>query len=284
MSATMEETSKSADPTPPVGEAFARLFAENQRRIFAFILTLLPSREDAEDVFQDVSVVLWRKSAQFDTGQVSPGGRCKSPISKSSTTDERRRDPRYSFTMSYFGPSPTRPPSPIRSFSGVDSLLQAASAGYFQVIENSSSFATKKVLPSRCLLIDVASRCELSTECSRKSALNCSTASIGRSQNWGKHERPGAIGQASGDRLAGISSFRRGLDEQSRARLEVLLQTDPAARETYRRMVELEAELGWLGPMGIRQTTSDRSDQRGTRRGSVDRSGDGRSRAWPPPF
>lgn len=59
--------------------------------------------------------------------------------------------------------------------------------------------------------------------------------------------------------------FDEGLDEQSRARLEVLLQTDPAARETYRRMVELEAELGWLGPMGIRQTTSDRSDQRGTR-------------------
>jgi RNA polymerase sigma-70 factor (ECF subfamily) len=64
----MEGNSRSTDPSPPVGEVFARLFAENQRRIFAFILTLLPNREDAEDVFQDVSVVLWKKSAQFEVG------------------------------------------------------------------------------------------------------------------------------------------------------------------------------------------------------------------------
>jgi RNA polymerase sigma-70 factor (ECF subfamily) len=64
----MENDSTNADSNSPVGEAFARLFAENQRRIFAFILTLLPNREDAEDVFQDVCVVLWKKSAQFEQG------------------------------------------------------------------------------------------------------------------------------------------------------------------------------------------------------------------------
>jgi RNA polymerase sigma-70 factor (ECF subfamily) len=64
----MENRVTMGESPPPVDEAFARLLAENQRRIFAFILTLLPNREDAEDVFQDVSVVLWKKSSQFEWG------------------------------------------------------------------------------------------------------------------------------------------------------------------------------------------------------------------------
>jgi ferric-dicitrate binding protein FerR (iron transport regulator) len=50
--------------------------------------------------------------------------------------------------------------------------------------------------------------------------------------------------------------FDGGLDDTSRARLESLLASDPAARQTYYRLVQLEAEIGWLGSMGIRQTTS----------------------------
>jgi RNA polymerase sigma-70 factor (ECF subfamily) len=40
---------------------FLRLFLQNVRRIFAYILTLLPNRSDADDVLQEASLVMWDK-------------------------------------------------------------------------------------------------------------------------------------------------------------------------------------------------------------------------------
>jgi RNA polymerase sigma-70 factor (ECF subfamily) len=48
------------------GRAFLRLFVQNQRRLYAYILTLVLHRADADDVFQEVSLILWDK---FDTAQ-----------------------------------------------------------------------------------------------------------------------------------------------------------------------------------------------------------------------
>jgi RNA polymerase sigma-70 factor, ECF subfamily len=49
--------------TNAMGKArlFLRLFLQNQRRIYAYVLTLLPNRADADDVFQEASLVLWDK-------------------------------------------------------------------------------------------------------------------------------------------------------------------------------------------------------------------------------
>jgi RNA polymerase sigma-70 factor, ECF subfamily len=40
---------------------FLRLFLQNQRRLYAYILTLLPNRADADDILQETSLVLWDK-------------------------------------------------------------------------------------------------------------------------------------------------------------------------------------------------------------------------------
>ena len=48
------------DP-PTKAQRFLRLFLQNQRRIYAYVLTLLPRRADADDVFQEASLVLWDK-------------------------------------------------------------------------------------------------------------------------------------------------------------------------------------------------------------------------------
>src|SRR5262245_11019859 len=40
---------------------FLRLFLKNQRRIYAYVLTLLPNRADADDVLQEASLVMWDK-------------------------------------------------------------------------------------------------------------------------------------------------------------------------------------------------------------------------------
>ncbi len=47
-------------------EAFARLFAKNQSWLYAYLVTLLGNVSDAEEVFQEVCVVLWSKHEVFD--------------------------------------------------------------------------------------------------------------------------------------------------------------------------------------------------------------------------
>jgi RNA polymerase sigma-70 factor (ECF subfamily) len=46
---------------PAKGKLFLRLFLQNERRLYAYILSLLPNRTDADDVLQEVSLVMWDK-------------------------------------------------------------------------------------------------------------------------------------------------------------------------------------------------------------------------------
>ncbi len=66
----LDRSAPSADAVRPDESAkrgaFLRLFLQNQRRIYAYVLTLLPRRAEAEDVFQEASLVLWDK---FDERQ-----------------------------------------------------------------------------------------------------------------------------------------------------------------------------------------------------------------------
>jgi len=51
---------------PARGKAFLRLFLQNDRRLYGYILTLLPNRADADDVLQDVCLVMWDKFDEAD--------------------------------------------------------------------------------------------------------------------------------------------------------------------------------------------------------------------------
>lgn len=47
---------------------FLPLWTQNQRRVFAYIYTLIPNRADAEDLLQETSVTLWEKFDEFEPG------------------------------------------------------------------------------------------------------------------------------------------------------------------------------------------------------------------------
>jgi len=47
---------------------FLRLLMTNQRRIYAFILTLVPNHGDAEDLFQETVLLMWSKFDSFTRG------------------------------------------------------------------------------------------------------------------------------------------------------------------------------------------------------------------------
>lgn len=48
--------------------AFVREVTANQRRLYAFILSLVRRPSDADDVLQETNLVLWQKSAEFTPG------------------------------------------------------------------------------------------------------------------------------------------------------------------------------------------------------------------------
>lgn len=49
-------------------DAFARLFAQHDRWLYSYLVTLLGSTAHAEEVFQEVCVVLWREYEKFQLG------------------------------------------------------------------------------------------------------------------------------------------------------------------------------------------------------------------------
>jgi RNA polymerase sigma-70 factor (ECF subfamily) len=55
-----------APHAPDRSKRFLLLFLQNQRPLYAYILTLLPHRADADDVLQDTSLTMWDK---FDAAE-----------------------------------------------------------------------------------------------------------------------------------------------------------------------------------------------------------------------
>jgi RNA polymerase sigma-70 factor (ECF subfamily) len=51
---------------PDKNRLFLRLFLQNERRLYAYVFTLLANRADADDVLQEVSLIMWDK---FDVRQ-----------------------------------------------------------------------------------------------------------------------------------------------------------------------------------------------------------------------
>ncbi|MCH9001552.1 MAG: hypothetical protein IIC02_03175, partial [Planctomycetes bacterium] len=51
-----------------MNEQFVRELTANQSRLLAYVLTLLPDYEAAQDVAQNTNVVLWRKADTFREG------------------------------------------------------------------------------------------------------------------------------------------------------------------------------------------------------------------------
>jgi RNA polymerase sigma-70 factor (ECF subfamily) len=56
------------DPTALTEEEFLRLFLDQQRRLYAYIFMLLPRHADADDVFQQACITLWKRRDTFERG------------------------------------------------------------------------------------------------------------------------------------------------------------------------------------------------------------------------
>jgi RNA polymerase sigma-70 factor (ECF subfamily) len=53
----------------PNHDRFVEQFVRCQDRVYAYIVTLLPNRTDAEEAFQQTSLALWKKWPQYDSSR-----------------------------------------------------------------------------------------------------------------------------------------------------------------------------------------------------------------------
>lgn len=52
--------------------AFERLYRATSARLYGVCLRVIPDRDEAEDVLQEVYATVWRKAAQFDPARAGP--------------------------------------------------------------------------------------------------------------------------------------------------------------------------------------------------------------------
>lgn len=57
-----------APDNPPRLQELLSLFAQYQRRLYLYILSMLPNPADAEDVLQETNIVVWKKFDSFQPG------------------------------------------------------------------------------------------------------------------------------------------------------------------------------------------------------------------------
>lgn len=50
-------------------DEFAQLFVLHQARVYRYIVSLVPNRADADELFQETNLTLWKKWDQYDRGQ-----------------------------------------------------------------------------------------------------------------------------------------------------------------------------------------------------------------------
>src|SRR5688500_10238609 len=71
-----EAVTERALPRAKVDE-FVRLLGENQRRISLYVMGLVPNWNDAEEIVQETTVVLWQEFAEFESGSNFAAWACK---------------------------------------------------------------------------------------------------------------------------------------------------------------------------------------------------------------
>ncbi|MBA4065835.1 MAG: RNA polymerase subunit sigma-70 [Isosphaera sp.] len=92
-----------ADPLPGRAPAdrvdeFVRLLAQNQRRLFVYVHTLVPHRDDADEVLQNTNLVLWREFGSFEPGTNFAAWACRVALNQVLAWRKKRQRDRLQFS------------------------------------------------------------------------------------------------------------------------------------------------------------------------------------------
>ena len=83
------------------GRDFVELFTRNQRRIYLYILALVPSPLDAEEVLQETNLVIWSKFAQFAAGSSFGAWACQIAYFEILKFRDRKRRDKHQLSLEF---------------------------------------------------------------------------------------------------------------------------------------------------------------------------------------
>src|SRR3974390_1738112 len=87
--------------SPEQVDAFVRLLGQNQRRVFLYVMSLVPNWNDAEEIIQEPNLVLWRGFARFQQGTNFAAWACKIALHQVLSWRKRVRRDRLEFSPAF---------------------------------------------------------------------------------------------------------------------------------------------------------------------------------------
>jgi len=102
---TDRETETDPDaPEAPATERvdeFVRLLGQNQRRIYVFVMSMVPNLTDAEEIIQETNLLLWREFDKFQLGTNFAAWACRVALNQTLAWRKRRRRDRLEFSPTF---------------------------------------------------------------------------------------------------------------------------------------------------------------------------------------
>jgi RNA polymerase sigma-70 factor (ECF subfamily) len=86
---------------PEKADAFVRLLGQNQRRLFLYVMSLVPSWNDTEEIIQETNLVLWREFHQFQPGSNFAAWACKVAFHQVLAWRKKRQRDRLEFSPAF---------------------------------------------------------------------------------------------------------------------------------------------------------------------------------------
>jgi RNA polymerase sigma-70 factor, ECF subfamily len=80
---------------------FLRLLTQHQRRIFLYVMTLVPRVPDAEEIVQETTLVLWKEFEKFQPGTHFAAWACKVAFHQVLAWRKRRQRDRLDFSAEF---------------------------------------------------------------------------------------------------------------------------------------------------------------------------------------
>lgn len=91
----------SAAPASDRVDEFVRLLGQNQRRIFIFVMSMVPNLDDAEEIIQETNLLLWREFESFRPGTNFAAWSCRVALNQTLAWRKRKRRDRLEFSPAF---------------------------------------------------------------------------------------------------------------------------------------------------------------------------------------
>src|SRR5262249_60170832 len=82
-------------------DEFVRLLGQNQRRLFLYVMNLVPNWTDAEEIIQETNLVLWREFGRFQLGTNFTAWACKVALHQVLAWRKRQRRDRLEVSPAF---------------------------------------------------------------------------------------------------------------------------------------------------------------------------------------